>query len=240
MLSVFICEDDIAQRERIETYIKNYIIIEDLDMELVLSTQNPFEILEYLKSHSKTTGLYFLDVDLQAEISGLELAAEIRDLDDLGKIVFVTTHGELSFLTFTYKIEAMDYIIKDRPEEIQRKVQDCVKIAHKRYLSDKNPKKEIFKVKIGDKVRSIYYSDIMFFESSAVPHKIILHLENSQLEFYGSMKEVEKISDCFYRCHKSYVINKNNIQLVDKKKREVKMVNEETCLVSVRALKGLD
>ncbi|WP_258379417.1 response regulator [Enterococcus plantarum] len=108
MLSIIICEDDWRQRQTIETYVKNYIMMESLDMELVFSTGNPLEVLEFVKSKPQMIGLYFFDVDLQHEMSGLTLAAEIRKYDDLGKIVFVTTHGELSYLTFTYKIEAMD------------------------------------------------------------------------------------------------------------------------------------
>lgn len=239
MLSIFVCEDDPLQRERMERYIRNYVMIENLDMKLALSTENPEMILTYLKENKNETGLYFLDVDLKHEMSGIALASEIRELDDAGKIVFVTTHGELSYLTFTYKIEAMDYIIKDKPEEIQRRVNDCIQVAHKRYLSDNNQSNKNFKVKLGDKVRSINIQDIMFFESSPTPHKIILHMENSQLEFYGSIKELLKLDDCFYRCHKSFVVNKNNIATINKVDREIEMNNGEICLVSVRAIKGL-
>lgn len=51
------------------------------------STGNPLEVLEFVKSQSRIIGLYFLDVDLQHEMSGLTLAAKIRDYDNLGKIV---------------------------------------------------------------------------------------------------------------------------------------------------------
>lgn len=240
MLSVLICEDDPKQRERLEKIVTDYIMMEALDMKLVLAADNPEQVLNYLDENPKTTGLYFLDVDLQHEMSGIALASEIRERDDSGKIVFVTTHGELSYLTFIYKVEAMDYIIKDVPEEIGRKVRDCIAVAHKRHLSDNGGQQQRFKVKVGEKTRSIDHKDIMFFESSPVPHKIILHMENSQLEFYGSIKELEEVGDPFYRCHKSFVVNKDNIKSVDRSKREIEMVNEEICLVSVRALKGLD
>ncbi|NGZ75308.1 LytR/AlgR family response regulator transcription factor [Saccharibacillus alkalitolerans] len=240
MLSVFICEDDPKQRERLRKIVTDYIMIEALDMELALDTGDPVSVLDYLERHPKTTGLYFLDVDLQHEMSGIALASEIRERDDSGKIVFVTTHGELSYLTFIYKVEAMDYIIKDRPDEIERKVRECIAVADKRHLSDSGTQSRRFKVKVGEKTRSIDHKDIMFFESSSVPHKIILHMDNSQLEFYGSIKELEEIGGSFYRCHKSYVVNKDNIKSVDRAKREIEMINEEICLVSVRALKGLD
>ncbi|GGO06589.1 LytR/AlgR family response regulator transcription factor [Saccharibacillus kuerlensis] len=240
MLSVFICEDDSKQRERLEKIVADHIMIEALDMELVHTTGDPTSVLDYLDRHPKTTGLYFLDVDLKHEMSGIALASEIRERDNSGKIVFVTTHGELSYLTFIYKVEAMDYIIKDRSDEIERKVRECMVVACKRHLIDGGAQPRRFKIKVGEKTRSIDYQDIMFFESSSVPHKIILHMDNSQLEFYGSIKELEELGGSFYRCHKSYVVNKNNIKSIDRVKREIEMVNEEICLVSVRALKGLD
>lgn len=239
MLSVFICEDDAKQRENIEDYVQRAIMIEEHDMELVLSTSDPIALLNYVKEHPKETGLYFLDVDLGHEMSGIALASELREIDDLGKIVFVTTHAELSYLTFTYKVEAMDYIIKDKPENIRSRVQECVHTASKRYKSDKQKKKNILKVKAGDKVHVLEYDKIMFFETSPVAHKIIIHLDDSQLEYYGSIKDLPNISEDFYRCHKSFVINKKNIKHINKTDREVELVNGETCFISTRFLRGL-
>jgi two-component system response regulator AgrA len=239
MLPIFICEDDPRQRQQLELNIRNYLITEDLDMNLVLSTDNPETLLEYLRENSEITGLYFLDVDLNHTMSGIALASKIRDFDDAGKIVFVTTHGELSYLTFTYKVEAMDYIIKDKPEEINRRVRECIDVTYKRYISDHHSRKMRFKIKVGDRIRSINYDDVMFFETSIVPHKIILHMANGQLEFYGSIKDLEEQHECLYRCHKSFVVNKNNIKSIDRSKREIEMINDETVMVSVRALRGL-
>jgi two-component system response regulator AgrA len=239
MLSVFICEDDERQRAKIETIIRNYIMIEELDMDLVLVTSNPEEVLTFVKAHPKVIGLYFLDIDLQQQMNGLTLAAEVRKIDVLGKIVFVTTHGEMSYLTFTYKIEAMDYIIKDQAEELPHKVQSCMKVAYERYQNDRTGKKKLFSVKLGDSVRSVDIQDIIFFEAAASPHRVIMHLDNSELEFYESLKNLESISDDFYRCHKSFLINKNHIVKVDKTNRTVKMSNEQDCLVSVRTMSKL-
>jgi len=239
MLPVFICEDDLKQKEHLETIVRNRIMIEELDMELVLSTVDPVEILDYLKEKPETVGLYFLDVDLKHKISGIALASEIRELSDLAKIVFVTTHSELTYLTFVHKIEAMDYIIKDRPEEIERKVQDCIQVAYKRYLNDQSPEKSIYKVKIEDRILAIPYDEIMFIESSDVAHKLVLHQKNAQLEYYGSLKKIEEEIPHFFRCHRSYLINLENIKELDQSTKEVEMINGELCLVSTRNMKKL-
>ena len=42
MLRIFICEDDTIQRKKLERIIQRYILIEELDMQLQLSTADPF------------------------------------------------------------------------------------------------------------------------------------------------------------------------------------------------------
>lgn len=239
MLSVIICEDNPQQLRNLEKIINDVIIIENLDMEIKFKTNNPDEILQYLKSNKNTVGLYFLDVDLQHEMTGIELASKIREYDDYSKIVFVTTHSEMSYLTFTYKIEALDYIIKDQLDSLADRVRDCILTAEKRYRNDNSNHIKKYVVKLGEKFRSFDYSDIMFFESSITPHKIILHLDNSQFEFYGSIKDIENVDECLYRCHKSYVVNKDNISSIDKKSRVIIMANGEPCYASIRAIGGL-
>lgn len=239
MIEVFICEDDPQQKERMRTYIENYIMMEELDMKVALSTDDPNEILTYL-SDNRVNGLYFLDVDLNHEKTGIVLGAEIRKYDPRGAIVFVTSHSELTYLTFLYKVEAMDYIIKDDFTNLQQRIVDCVKTAGERYLAHSEDSSSTrFQIKSGDKMISEDYKDILFFETSSKLHKIIMHTEKRQVEFYGKLKEVEGLDERFYRCHNSYVVNKDNIKSVDKKTREVHMINGETCFASSRYLKGL-
>lgn len=238
LIDVFVCEDDRQQRERLETYIRNYIMVEELDMRLVLSTEDPDKIIEYVKEQ-KNQGLYFLDVDLNHEKTGIMLGAEIRKYDANGTIVFVTTHAELTYLTFMYKVEAMDYITKDEFTDIQQRVVSCIQTTYDRYLNDQVEELKQFQTKIGDRVINVPYEDILFFESSSQLHKVIMHTENRQVEFYGKLKELALMDDCFYRCHNSYVVNRSNITEVDVKKRILYMKNGSVCYASNRSIKGL-
>ncbi len=238
MLEIFVCEDDPEQRKRLNSYIENYIMMENLDMKLVISTGCSQEIIDYLQNN-RVTGLYFLDVDLQEEKSGIALGAEIRQYDSLGAIVFVTTHSELTYLTFTYKVEAMDYITKDNFTDIRQRVIECIDTANTRYLQNKYNNIKKFQTKSGDKMISVDYNDILFFETSPQLHKIILHAKNRQVEFYGKLKDILEMDSRFYRCHNSFVVNKDNIAEVDTKNREIRMINGEVCYASSRFLGGL-
>ena len=47
----------------------------------------------------------------------------------------------------------------------------------------------------------------MFFESSTKSHRLIAHLDNRQIEFYGNLKELAQLDDRFFRCHRLYTHN---------------------------------
>lgn len=239
MIKVFICEDNKKQREQFTEAIENIILIEDFDMEVALSTENPDDILAYLKDND-VSGLYFLDVDLKSNINGIKLAELIREYDPRGFIVFVTTHAEMSYLTFIYKVEAMDYIIKDNYKNVKDRIHQCIINANKKYTSKATALQKNFNIKAKDKIINVEYDKILFFETSTIIHKVILHAIDRQIEFYANMKDIEdKLDDRFYRCHRSFLVNKNHIKEIDMHSRIIKMVNDETCLASTRLMKDL-
>ena len=84
---------------------------------LEINTVIFFSLLEKIKETGEV-GIYFLDIDLKTDMTGLTLAQEIRKYDPRGFIIFITTHSEMSYMTFIYKLEALDFILKDDPEEL--------------------------------------------------------------------------------------------------------------------------
>lgn len=239
MLNIYICEDIEVQRDKIQHVVENIVLMEDLDMELSCVSDDPHRILEKVKA-SEEAGIYFLDIELGTDMTGLTLAQEIRKYDPRGFIVFITTHSEMSYMTFIYKLEALDFILKDVPEELGKRVYECIMKANQRFASAKNRVQANFSVKVNEKVFTVDYDEILFFETSPNVHKIILHCKNRQMEFLGKIKEIEKeVDERFYRCHRSFLVNKDNIREIDFQKRVIYMVNGDECLISVRMMKGL-
>ncbi|GBW66664.1 TPA: response regulator transcription factor [Staphylococcus aureus] len=238
-MKIFICEDDPKQRENMVTIIKNYIMIEEKPMEIALATDNPYEVLEQAKNMNDI-GCYFLDIQLSTDINGIKLGSEIRKHDPVGNIIFVTSHSELTYLTFVYKVAAMDFIFKDDPAELRTRIIDCLETAHTRLqLLSKDNSVETIELKRGSNSVYVQYDDIMFFESSTKSHRLIAHLDNRQIEFYGNLKELSQLDDRFFRCYNSFVVNRHNIESIDSKERIVYFKNKEHCYASVRNVKKI-
>lgn len=239
MLNVYICEDNPKQQELFEKVINNIIMIENFDLKLELSTSSPDKLLSHI-ADIKHTGLYFLDIDLNAEMNGIILGSKIREFDPRGFIVFVTTHAEMSYLTFIYKVEAMDYIIKDNYGKVKERIHDCIKKAYFRYTSINTDVQKLLNLKINDRMVNIEFNQILFIETSTTAHKLIIHAFDRQIEFYSKMKDIlPQLDERFYRCHNSFIVNKEFIKEIDLNKRCIYMTNGEECLISTRMMKGL-
>ncbi|PNN81645.1 LytR/AlgR family response regulator transcription factor [Staphylococcus aureus] len=98
---------------------------------------------------------------------------------------------------------------------------------------------ETIELKRGSNSVYVQYDDIMFFESSTKSHRLIAHLDNRQIEFYGNLKELSQLDDRFFRCHNSFVVNRHNIESIDSKERIVYFKNKEHCYASVRNVKKI-
>ena len=239
MIDIFICEDNKKQLDLFTTYISNLILIKGFDMKIVQATSDPHQLLKEILT-AENTGLFFLDIDLRSDMNGLTLAQRIRQIQPRCFIVFITSHSEMSFLTFQYKAEALDFIVKDSAEHIKSKIHECLLDVNSKYTSSNNNVTRTFTINQNDKRIVIDYNDIIFFETSNNIHKIILHARKRVIEFTGQLKDIEQQLDYrFYRCHTSYIINKDNITDIDFKELLVHMNNGETCPVSVRKKKGL-
>ncbi len=239
MLDIFVCEDHAAQRRSIVQIIQNTLLMEELDMQLVMDVENPHVLLDKVRA-SRNTGIYFLDIDLNSDMNGMKLAQQIRLYDPRGFIIFITAHSELSYMTFQYRVEAMDFVLKDNPAEAKVKIRECLLNAMERYTLQTNRTHKVYTIETGGRRISVDYDDIFFFETSGNIHKVILHAKDRQIEFSGTIKELARtLGDDFVRCHRSFLVNKNNIKEVDEKNRVIYFNNGESCLVSTRMMKGL-
>ena len=240
MLPVYICEDDAGLRAAQRKYLERQILIGELDMEVVLCSGHPGEILQAVEA-SPGRGIYFLDVELKGEsMDGFVLGHEIRKLDSRGFIIYVTAFADLAFETFRYHLEALDYIVKGDMERMYAGIRHCLDVIRERMCEENRQARSYFSVKVMDVVKHIPVDEIMFFETAGRTHRIELHGQRDRMDFIGSMRELEqKFGDDFLRVHRAYLVQVAQIAQLDLKNREILMRNGERCLFSRKARERL-
>ena len=64
----------------------------------------------------------------------------------------------------------------------------------------------------------------------------MLHMDGEVLEFYSSLGHFEeKLGEGFWRCHRSFLVNRARIRSVRLKENLVELDNGETCLLARKA-----
>ncbi|MGD1419467.1 DNA-binding response regulator, partial [Enterococcus faecium] len=81
-----------------ERIVKNYLMMVDLDARLELSTDLPNDILKW-RTQEQHDYLFLLDIELNHEMNGIILASQLRESYPHAKIVFITSHTEMAFLS---------------------------------------------------------------------------------------------------------------------------------------------
>lgn len=233
-MKVFVLEDNLMQRQRLVRIIEAYAQQKKMNIE-VLDTAKVSELIQNIESESFEQ-LYFLDIDIKNESKkGLEIAQEIRKLDNRGTIVFVTTHSEFAPVTYKYKVSALDFIDKSDPEMIQR-VEEALQYVYEKY--DVSDAEDDFILELPKRTIRLPFNDIYFFETIA-NHRIKLISKNRILEFYGSLKEIEKMDERLFRCHNSVLINLNNVIEVSRQDGCVYFENGISCPVARKNFRSL-
>ena len=237
MNNIIICEDNEMQRNTLISILKKEI--KNYNCKIIMSTDNPHKVINRINNREESY-IYFLDVDLNSDINGFQLAQLIRTYDPNGYIIFLTAHAELTLLTFQYKVQALDYIIKGDSELIELRIVECLNVIQDNINSAKESNKNKISIDLGTNVIFLDYNDILFFETARTEHKIAVHTVNGEYEFYGTLKNIENnLSSDFCKSHRSYLVNTKKIKSIDKKNMTVEMINGEICYVSLRYMKGL-
>lgn len=233
MIPIYICDDNRDTAAHLTAVIRNLILISGLDMEVVLSATDPQQLVEH--RHSRTDrSVYFLDVDLgDSHYNGFTLAKKIRESDPRGFIIFITTHEEMMYETFKYRLEAMHYLIKDNPDALNVQIRECLEEIGQLVSHENRDDLGYYTVNVGDSVFQIPVSEIVCFETAQKAHRILLHTENRMLEFRGNLGAIEQeLGQSFCKVHRSYLIHLRQIETIHYAEQSLTMKNGMVCLVS--------
>lgn len=249
MMDILICEDNPQEAENYSRIIRDYLndLMEEgkrVNGKIGAVCHSAEELLFFIRTNPVEKGLYFLDICLGGEMNGIQLAVKIRQQDPLGSIVFLTSKSEMSYLTFQYQVEALDFIIKDQIEEIPGRICRCVSKAAEKYrAAEKTAGREPVMIRTGGAKYYLEAGDIMYIQTSRTSsHKVEVTTKNGVESFYGTLKEFAAALSRypeFVQCHQSVLVNRDYIVKIERTEKLIEMKDGVKVPVSVRFLKKM-
>ena len=215
MIKFAMIEDDKNLLNDLYKILESIFMKYDFDAEIVFYSTDVNELLNYIKNCK--VDVLFLDIDLKSNLSGLEIAELVRSSNKDCYIIFETAHLEYGLIAYKYK--TFDFICK--PVTLQR-VEECVL----RLFDDISGLTKKF-VRINNKNTIIAESDIKYIKKDGM--KLIFHTENREYEIYSSFLKIQdSLPSNFVRCHKSFIVNIDNVTKVESNKNIV-YFNDSSC-----------
>lgn len=238
MLDIYVLEDNIIQQFRMEREIATIMAKNNWDYQRIEVFSSANEIIAKATEKGEHQ-IFFLDLEIKDdEKQGIDVAKAIREQDATAIIVFVTTHSEFMLLTYQALVGAIDFIDKNLNDQaFSERIELCLKEAMKHQNDNFGENSFLFETPKA-RVR-VLYSDILYFETSPAVHRVILHTKNERVEFYATIAEIAKSDKRLFKCHRSFIINVDNVVRFDRATRSVYFETGESCLVSRDKIKPL-
>ncbi|MCR8745721.1 LytR/AlgR family response regulator transcription factor [Romboutsia lituseburensis] len=228
-MNIFICEENEEQIKKTINIINKVLNQKKIEGNIKLATSSPDKLLDYINTN-KTSGVYFIDIELGKSTSGIFLAKKINEIDKNALITIVTASPDKMELVFKNHISAVDYIVKDHIEGIHKRIEKCLEFIDNKLRQIEESKCLI--VENNESIEKVKYEDIIYCET-VKKRTIALHTHKKTIEFKGTLRDIEnKLDERFIRCHKSYIANKEKILSINKKDRILFMENGSKCFVS--------
>lgn len=237
-MNIFILEDNILQQTRIEEEIGRILMEHRWPTKHFEVYGKPNQLLEDI-SELGNHQIFFLDIEIKDdEKKGLDIAREIRKRDPNAVIVFVTTHSEFMPVSFQYQVSALDFIDKELSDDMFRKrLKQALSYVHENQGKTLAEDSFVFK---GPKAQvQVPFSDLLYIETSTMPHKLILYSTRERVEFYGQLSDILAQDSRLYHCHRSFIVNPYNISSIDKEERIAYLKNGYTCMISRLKVRSL-
>ena len=218
MLNFVLCDDNFNMLTKLAKMFESIFISNNVDATIAFSSTKPQEILDFVSFNK--TDVVILDIQLKSEINGLELAEKIRSINKSCYLVFTTGHMEYSLIA--YKLKTFDYLPKhitaERLEETVLRLLDDMNGLPKKYL------------KIDNKNTLIDENEIQYIRRDAM--KLVFHTSEKDYETYSSFNKIQSnLPENFVRCHKSYIVNVNNIVNVEPVSNTIFFNNNSQCFI---------
>lgn len=182
-------------------------------LHLEKACKNAMEVLDSIKINNDY--LFFLDVQMPG-LNGIQLAKMLQK----NNLVIFTTAYE-SYAIEGYKVNALDYLLK--PFSYEEFLTSAIKARNKLDSASKSQaaisgNEGYIIVKTDYKLQQISLSDILYIEGLKDYVKIFLQSQTKPVISLMSMKIIEEklSSETFMRVHRSYIVNLNKIQTVER------------------------
>ncbi|EGO8592795.1 response regulator [Enterococcus faecalis] len=234
-LNFYIIEDNYFHKKELTKLLRTFG-----SKESVLHEEVDIYNFEQLISEKKLSekDVFFFDIDFNDSVTGIDLAEKLRNKNVECQIVFYTANSANSLEIICRNILPIGMLVKGDPQLGEHLQQVLKKIQQTIY--QKNGEPLIFQLS-GQTIR-INKEEIKFVETNKeVRNWVTFKLLTGEKMIHMTMKELKKImvEKNFYKELRSYIINFNLINEIDKKNETIIFADGQALYLGTKIINKL-
>lgn len=235
MVNIIICENNKNYKLRTYDIVNQYMMKSNIKYKIKTYESYSSTLKNFIKETNDGHNIYILDIELDNDDSGIDIANDIRRHDFDSTIILETGYTELMSEAQKLRLNILDYVYKTI--NYDKNIQELLELS----LDIFNLRKSI-KFKIDKVDYNIKYEDVNYIETDSLERICIIHTKNQKYEVKKPLNYFEKqVNSSFYKINRGCIINSLNIFKCDYENNIIKFNNNETIkgMISLRNMKGL-
>lgn len=205
-IRTLIIDDEPIALEKLKSYTEQ---IPALYLEKECS--DGLEALNYLNEHD--VDLIITDINMP-DLNGVDL---IKSLKGSPFVIFITAYSE--FAVDSYSVSAVDYLLKPYSfVDFSRAVNKVVERFQAKKKGGMEYRDSLF-VKVDHRLMRVEIPSIRYIKGYGEYLQIFIEDKSHPIVTLSSFASIkEKLPDNFIQVHRSYIVNANHIEVVDRKR----------------------
>ncbi|WHH60765.1 LytTR family DNA-binding domain-containing protein [Petroclostridium sp. X23] len=208
-MKIALCDDNKQELLHINRLLDEYSSNSlSEDQMKVSSFTSSIALLAQLES-GKHFDIFLLDV-IMPGLNGIELATEIRNRDQVSKIIFLTTSPE--FAVESYAVDAINYLLKPLQKD------KFFSVLEKAFRDIRSDLQQYLIVKAQGNLSKVFFRELIYLE--VIGRSLYLHQKGGiVIESNSAFSQVEAVllkDKRFLKTHRSYIVNLDYIKNLSK------------------------
>ena len=252
-MNIYLIEDNKAFSRKLRSCIEKFTVGKAIwNSSNIHHVEKDYSLfIEKKKSEDSERAIYVFDIELaNGEETGLSLAQKLRTFDFDSYIIFVTSHIEMTAMTYQYNLKALNFIYKGNPNfELvltQAFEQIDLELRHRSRSEKSTEDLENDVPRLKYAYQSNYYNlkldDILYVETHGLKRQLIIHTMEEAFIHPGPLKALKRdLGVHFIQTHRTTLAQVRHIEHIELENgRHVAYFSKlKKCLVSKNYLKDV-
>lgn len=211
------CDDESLVLERMKASVEKVPEVQACDTFL-----EPEQLLGAVRSGCRYD-IVIMDIEWNGKEAGIAAAEKLGRLDGEARIIYMTGYTrQYVQQIFLRPANLSGFLMKPVDEEL-------LKENVRKVMEEREASKRGLLVKSKSTVLSIPFDIILYLESAG--HVVTIHTRNEQHSCYDRLEKLMgRLPETFLQCHKSYIVNMNEIRRIERNR--IIMTNETEIPIS--------